>query len=117
MEFSVEAHGEVDILAVKGPIHAEDNDAFAGALDGLRKRERYRLVIDGAALDYMNSRAVGTLVAFSRDARIGGGRVVILRPKPTVRKILDSVGLLSLMPSFDKLEDAVAACGGKREET
>jgi anti-anti-sigma factor len=112
MESSVEAHGEVEILTVNGAIHAEDNDAFAGALDDFRKRGRYRLVIDGEALDYINSRAVGTLVAFSRDARIGGGKVVILRPSTTVSKILKSVGLLSLMPSFDKLEDAVAACGG-----
>ena len=77
MEFSVGAQGEVEILTVNGAIHAEDNDAFAGAFDGLRKRERYRLVIDGEALEYMNSRAVGTLVAFSRDARVSGGKVVI----------------------------------------
>jgi len=116
MEFSVDAHGDVEVLALRGPIHAEDNDKFAEVLDGLRKRQRYRVAIDGEKLDYMNSRALGTLVAFSRDARIGGGRVVMIRPSPTVSKIMKSSGLLSLMPAFDDLRDAIGSFGEGRKE-
>ena len=91
MEFSVGTHGDVDVLAVNGAIHAEDNDSFADALDDLRRRSRYRVVIDASGIDYMNSRAVGTLVVFSRDARICGGRVVVLRPNPTVKKPITTI--------------------------
>jgi len=110
MEFSVETQGEVVVLKLRGPIHAEDNDAFAKALDGLRERGAYRVVVDGEKLDYVNSRAVGTLVAFTHDARIRDGRVAILRPNATVGKVLKSVGLLSLVPRYDTLEEAVSAC-------
>lgn len=115
MDLTLTERGEIEIMAVTGAIHAEDNDVFAEALEGLRKRERFRVVIDGSGLDYLNSRAVGTLVAFSRDARICGGRVVIVRPNSTVSKILEAVGLLSLVPSYDTLDAALDACGGERD--
>ena len=112
MKFTLTERGEVEIMAVSGAIHAEDNESFAEALEGLRERERFRVVIDGSGLEYLNSRAVGTLVAFSRDARICGGRVFMVHPSPTVSKVLKAVGLLSFMPSFDTIDDAVAACAG-----
>ena len=112
MDLTLTERGDVEIIAVTGAIHAEDNESFAEALEELRERERFRVVIDGRGLAYLNSRAVGTLVAFSRDARICGGRVVIVHPNPTVSKILKAVGLLSLVPSYDTLDGAVAACGG-----
>jgi anti-anti-sigma factor len=115
MEFTLTERGDVEILAVTGAIHAEDNESFADVLDGLRRRERFRVVIDGGGLSYLNSRAVGTLVAFSRDARICGGRIVIVHADPTVSKILKAVGLLSFVPSYETLEDAVAACSGRGE--
>ena len=114
MEFSVETRGGVVVLGLKGAIHAEDNDAFAKALDGLRKRGAYRVVIDTEGLSYINSRAVGTLVGFTRDARIRGGRAAMLRPNATVGKILKSVGLLSLVPSYDTLDEALSACREKK---
>ncbi|MHC5053655.1 MAG: STAS domain-containing protein [Planctomycetota bacterium] len=107
--------GDVEIMAVTGAIHSEDNDSFADALEDIRERERFRVVMDGRGLEYLNSRAVGALVAFSRDARICGGRVVIVSPNRTVNKILKAVGLLSLVPSYDTLEEAVAACCGGRD--
>ena len=114
MDLEQSERGGVDILAVRGPIHADDNDAFAEALEGLRRRKRFRLVVDAREIDYINSRAVGTLAAFSRDARLSGGRLVFVSPNLTVSKILKAVGLLSLVESHGTLEEAVAACGAER---
>ncbi len=111
MELAHTERGPVDILAVLGTIHAEDNEAFAEELGRLRRAERYRLVIDAGGLEYLNSRAVATLVAFSREARLAGGKLVLVRPTRTARKILESVGFLPLVPMFETMEEAVAACG------
>ena len=111
MELAHAQHGPVDVLAVTGPIYAEDNDDFAKVMSRLGREGRFRVVIDARELEYANSRAVGTLVSFSRDARLGGGRLVLVRPNATVSKILEAVGLLSLVPTFETLEEAVAACG------
>jgi len=113
MELTEERHGGVDVLTLRGSIHAEDNAAFARVLSRLRREGRSRLVIDAHGLEYMNSRAIGQLVEFSREARLEGGRVVLVRPGPTVAKILHAVGLASLIPSYETTEEALAACAGQ----
>lgn len=110
MELTEERRGDVDILTLRGAIHAEDNAAFARALSRLRREGRWKLVIDARGLEYLNSRAIGQLVEFSREARLEGGKVVLVQPGPGVSKILQAVGLASLIPSYDTPEQAVAAC-------
>ena len=110
MEFARREQGNVTILTVQGSIHAGDNDAFASALDGLRAEGRLRLVLDARGIDYVNSRAVGTLVGFQRDARLSGGKLVLVSPGSTVKKLLHAVGLLSLVPTYDTLDEALQAC-------
>ena len=111
MEVARTQRGSVDVLTVTGPIYAEDNDEFVEVMGRLRRGGRFRVVIDARELEYANSRAVATLVSFSRDARLGGGRLVLVRPNATVSKILAAVGLLALVPTYETLDEAVAACG------
>jgi anti-anti-sigma factor len=111
MELSLDHRSGVDVLNVRGAIREEDNSAFAEALEALRREGRFRLVIDARELGYVNSRGIGTLVAFVRDAQLAGGRVAMVRPGRTIAKILRSVGLLSLVPSYETADEAAAACG------
>lgn len=39
---------------------------------------------------------------------------MIVHPNPTVSKILKAVGLFSLVPSYETLDEAVAACAAAR---
>lgn len=110
MEISLERRGTVDVLTVHGSIRAEDNAEFAGTLTKLRHKERPCIVIDARELEYVNSRAMGQLVTFSRDVRLVGGKVMLVQPGRAMTKILRAVGLLSLIPSFEGLEEAIAAC-------
>ena len=109
MEISVEQRGDVDIITAKGTIHAADHERFAGELERLRKAKRFKIVISAVDLEYINSRAIGQLVQFSRDVRLSGGKLVLVRPGPSVEKILRAVGLLSLIPTYDNVNQAVAA--------
>jgi len=110
MELSLERQGQVDVLTPSGSIHSGDDADFGKALTDLRREQRFHLVINASGLEYINSRAIGHLVQFSRDARLAGGKVVLVRPGPSVEKILKAVGLLSLIPSYDSIAAAVAAC-------
>jgi anti-anti-sigma factor len=116
MQLSVAAQGDVYILTPSGTIYAGDDVAFGKALGDLRRDGRFTVVINVAELEYINSRAIGQLVQFSRDARLAGGKVVIVRPGPNVEKVLKAVGLLSLIPCFDSVAQAVAACRQKMDE-
>jgi anti-anti-sigma factor len=110
MQLQTKRVGEVDVIVPSGSIHAEDVPPFDEALSALRRRSRFTVVIDASDLDYVNSRAIGLLVQFARDARLGGGKIALVRPGPGVEKILRAVGLLSLIPAYDTVDQAVAAC-------
>jgi anti-anti-sigma factor len=110
MQLTVKPKGKVDVLSATGSIHSGDDADFGKALTELRRQQRFHLVIDASGLEYINSRAIGHLVQFSRDARLAGGKVVLVKPGPGVEKILRAVGLLSLIPSFNSVDAAAAAC-------
>lgn len=115
MQLSSASRGSVDIMTPRGAIHAGDDVVFGEALHALRREKRFLLVIDARDLEYINSRAIGLLVQFSRDARLAGGRVVMVSPAPGVAKIMKSVGLLSLVPTYGSVESAIAAVTGGAE--
>ena len=110
MDFSTMRSGEVDIVTLRGGVHAQDNDEFSSALAELAERQRPLVVMDARELGYVNSRAVGALAEFSRRARLAGGRLVLVAPGPTVSKILQAVGLLSFVPTYATLEEALKGC-------
>lgn len=112
MELSRKSVGPVEVLELKGPVHAEDDRRFSREFELLRDEGRYRVVIDARELEYLNSRAVGDLVKFFMEASNQGGRVVMVRPSGTAKKILSAVGLSSLIASFDTVEEACRACEG-----
>jgi anti-anti-sigma factor len=113
MQLTSAKEGTIDILTPSGSVNAGDDVAFGKALQELRRQKRFLLVIDARDLEYINSRAIGLLVQFSRDARLAGGKVAMVSPAPGVAKILKAVGLLLLVPIYANVEDAITACQGR----
>ncbi len=110
MQVSRTRRGEVDILTLEGSVRGEDNTTFADALNELKEERRFRLVIDATDLEYVNSRAISEVIRFHQNAHVHGGKVAIVRPGQTVRKIMNAVGLGLLVQTFETLDEAVAAC-------
>ena len=98
--------GSATVVAASGSIRADDNQRFAEALRGLRA-PGCKVILDVAELDYINSRALGEIVKFVQEMGPKGGRLVVVSPKPLVKKILRSVGLLSLISVRRSIEEAV----------
>jgi len=110
MQLTRSSNGDVEVLAPHGSVHAGDDEEFAEALAALRRERRFLLVIDAREMEYVNSRAIGQLVAFSRDARLAGGKLVMVNVPQSLAKILKAVGLLSLVPTFSSVDEAIEAC-------
>jgi anti-anti-sigma factor len=109
MDFARSVRGEVVVLAFRGSIRPEDNDLFAEALSRVVSEGHRRVVLDARDLEYANSRAIGQLVAFTREIRVLNGRVALVRPCERLTKLLMAVGLMSLVPSCGSLDGAVEA--------
>lgn len=103
---------EVDgflVIHLAGSIRAEGNhllEAFVKDLD----LSAYRgVVFELSALEYLNSRAVGSLVAIWKLAVAETVEVAATKPRPLVARLLSSVGLYKLLPCHADLPAALKA--------
>lgn len=106
MEFKVTEESGYYLLKVEGSIDSKQNQEFDNIFDELAYMDKHRVILDASDITYLNSRAVGRLVAFASNARIAGGRLVMACPSNTVNKIFRSVGLDSIVPCMETLADA-----------
>ncbi len=85
-----------------GPGLAELGDAVASAC----RRPRPRVVVDLAAVTYVDSAALGELVAARRRVAAAGGAFALARPRGKVRDLLDLTRLHELLTIRDSLGEA-----------
>ena len=92
-------------LDMQGTQEIDQRLAFATSTRALR------LVIDISRVSFMASIGIRSLVAAAKAQLARGGRMVLVRPQPTVRKILETAGIEQLIPSYDDVEAACSALG------
>lgn len=92
----VELHGEVDMTVAP---------ALRGSLEALIGTGNVDLVLDLAALDFIDSSGLSVLVAMHRVAVVAGGGIRLRSPRPSTRRVLETTRLADLLP----IEDAPAA--------
>ena len=69
--------------------------------------QRAGLVIDLAAVTFVDSSFVGFVVRLMKETRSAGSELLLVRPTGQVRRVFAVVGLPNLVPVFDSLEDAL----------
>jgi anti-sigma B factor antagonist len=96
------------VLAVNGDVDIatapELRTRLARAVDG-----HPAVVVDLAAVGFMDSTGLGVLVAAYNRAAAAGRRLVIARPQRIVRNALHLVQVDSVIDVYDSLDDAVAS--------
>jgi anti-anti-sigma factor len=64
------------------------------------------IILDLAHVDFMNSSAIGSVFSLRKFVRANGARIVVCRPNPAIRRLLDTVNLPSLVPVARSLDEA-----------
>ena len=105
-DFTTETRDDITILKVVGSIRTGENSAFSEELERLADAGCFKLVIDAAELDYVNSQAIGDLIAFYQKVLGQGGDVALAGLQPVVLKVMRAVGLEGIMGVFDTVEEA-----------
>lgn len=78
-------------------------------VEELVKEGTTKLIMDLSQVDYIDSAALGVLVACTSKAREGGGRMRICGVTDRVKKIFDLTGVTRVLELSSTLEDAKAA--------
>ncbi len=108
---STEQLDDVALVTADGPVDAGSVDALRSELDQLVARGQQRLVIDLAAVPFMDSAGMATLVQTFKRVRIGEGDVRLAGAQEGVQRIFAIVRLDRVFEMFADAEAAVASFG------
>ncbi|MDD3604426.1 MAG: STAS domain-containing protein [Kiritimatiellae bacterium] len=105
----IEEQGDVKIACVNGPVDVSNIDIFSEKVGALCRGTSNKTVLDLSGMNYINSRGMGLMIEFSRQAALGGGRFVVCSPRPVILKNIELLRLDAVVEIFETRTDAVAA--------
>ena len=93
----IEPEGRLNMVSAK-----QLTEAVAGLIDG----GTFRIVVDLAATDFMDSSGLGALIAGLKSTRQAGGDLRLARPTEQVRTVLSLTNLDRVLRARDTVEGA-----------
>jgi anti-anti-sigma factor len=67
------------------------------------------VVLDLGGVDFINSAGIGAIFALRKHLKQHGGSIVVARPKPVIRRLLDTINLPALIPVAPDMDEALLA--------
>lgn len=100
---------DVVSIALRGFIDAYTYKELEQTISRLFNQKQYKIVIDMSRLDYISSVGVGILVGAVNTAKENKGNVVLMRPKPEIRQVLDLLGMTQVFTITDNTTTTLKA--------
>jgi anti-anti-sigma factor len=100
-------------VVLRGELDATDTEAVAGAVAALAA-DGQQLIIDPAALDFIDCHAVGALLGVRVTARNAGGDVLLAAPHGLVLRLLTLLDVPGVYASVAATADSVGSHGRRR---
>ena len=109
MKISARESDGILVVRFSGEIRSEDNRDIEALFDELEIETYKGIVVDLRELEYVNSRAIGSLMALWKRAASESIRVVCTQPNSLVARLLTAVGLYRLLPVYEDVDGALKA--------
>ncbi|MBI2566201.1 MAG: STAS domain-containing protein [Candidatus Schekmanbacteria bacterium] len=106
-----DAAGSALLVRVSGELDATTAPQLTSEINKSFDATRKSLVIDCAGIGFMNSTALGHLIAYRKLALSRGGCVALVALQARTREVLDLLGALDLFVAVDTLQGALSAIG------
>ena len=107
MEIVDEKMAGVNVLRLEGRLDAPSAKDFKEKVGELVQEKRLNLVIDMAAIDFIDSSGLGSLVSALRSVNKLRGEIKIASLQDQVRAIFELTRLHRIFEIFDEREDAI----------
>ncbi len=109
MDYSIEVKGDnLTVVKLRGRVTVYQLQRFKDLLEEVKRRVvgRKRLIFDFADLAYMDSLALGIIVAFSKEFRERGGDIKIIHMNGDLSLIFDVSRLSKVYDVYENLGEA-----------
>jgi anti-sigma B factor antagonist len=100
--------GEATVLSLAGEIDIQSAPGLVSRLEELDSEGARRVVVDLSAVDFLDSSALGALIAAHRSISGAGRSLCVACPKPHISKIFRITRVSDVIDLYDSVEDAVA---------
>lgn len=107
MEIVDEKMDGVNVLRLEGRLDASSAKDLKEKVGALAREKRLNLVIDMAAIDFIDSSGLGSLVSSLRSVNKLGGDIKIASLQDQVRAIFELTRLHRIFQIFNEREDAI----------
>jgi anti-anti-sigma factor len=100
-----------DILKITldGRLDVEGTQAIDMKFTALAATKKAAVLVDMTNVSFLASIGMRTLLTCAKAASNRGGKLVLLKPQPMVKEVMDRTGVASLIPVYDDLQAARAA--------
>jgi anti-sigma B factor antagonist len=99
----------IAVVSLAGHLNPQTVVAAKQRLLGLIGSDRANLVVDLAAVSFVNSGGLGVLIEGCKAARLAGGDVRLARPTDQARAVLRLTMLDQFIKAYDSIEAAIAS--------
>jgi anti-sigma B factor antagonist len=93
-------------VRIDGVIDTLTASELEEVIDSLIKRQRYKIVIDLAGVDYISSAGWGIFISHIRDVRANNGDIKLAGMIPNVYEIYELLEFDNVLPSYRSVDDA-----------
>ncbi len=103
-------------VRVDGVIDTTTAGELEEVIDALMKRQRYRIIVDLAGVDYISSAGWGIFISRIKDVRSAEGDVKLANMVPNVFEIYELLEFDKVLRAHDSIESARHEFGGSGAE-
>ena len=108
--------GPIQVLDIKGELDAHTASELEAAIQKCRDEKNYKIIVNGANLQYISSAGLGVFMAHIEELREAGGDIKIAALQSKVYNVFDLLGfpmLFDIVETEDEAVDKFAANGAE----
>jgi anti-sigma B factor antagonist len=107
VSFEIRTENGVDVIDISGQLDAFTTPDVKAELKKLTDARHYKLVLNLQKVDYVNSTAIGAIVAVTQQVRRRKGDLKLFGMKEDIRKVFDLVGASKILEIFKTEQEAL----------
>ncbi len=112
MQIKEDKQGDVMVVTVTEHLDSATSSVFESRLLALVDRGERRIIVDCAALDYVNSAGLKVFLLAAKRLEPLGGKLVICSLAPAVLMIFEMIGFTQIMKIVSSREEALRILRG-----
>jgi anti-sigma B factor antagonist len=109
VSFETKTENGVDVINISGQLDAFTTPDVKAEFKKLTDARHNKLVLNLQKVDYVNSTAIGAIVAVAQQVRRRKGDLKIFGMKADIRKVFDLVGASKILEIFETQQEAVGS--------